>query len=200
MIKYEYHSEWYNMDEIQHIQINDNNFIDLYVEYNIPERGSNQCGFTPNFPATINQIYLAAVAYNPGLYIIKFYLKFATKEGLVGIYSRNIDDLRYTDNDGIIQTIKIDYREVEEWIPVKENGPYPDDWAIVQIMETDSGFLALPKIGEYRQGKDKWCIEGSFESTNGWLEGDFEKDFKVIAWRRLPYKYIPPVIALKEKG
>ena len=34
----------------------------------------------------------------------------------------------------------------QQWIPVKENGPYPDDWAIVQIMETDSGFLALPKI------------------------------------------------------
>ena len=194
MIKYEYHSEWYNMDEIQHIQINDNNFISLYVEYNIPERGSNQCGFTPNLPATINQIYLAAVAYNPGLYITKFYLQFVTKEGLVGVYNHNTND------DGILQTIKINYKEVEEWIPVKENGPYPDDWAIVQIMETDSGFLSLPKIGEYRQGKNKWCIEGDFESTNGWLEGDFEKDFKVIAWRRLPSIYIPPIIELKEKG
>lgn len=194
MIKYEYHGEWYDMNEIQQIQINDNNFIDLYVEYNIPERGSNQCGFTPNLPATINQIYLAAIAYNPGLCITKFHLRFATKEDLVGVYYHDTSD------NGVFQTIKIDYKEIEEWIPVKENGPCPDDWAIVQVMETDNGFLWLPKIGEYRHGKNKWRIEGIFESTNGWLEGDFEKDFKVIAWKRLPNKYIPPVIELKEKG
>lgn len=120
-----------------------------------------------------------------------FMIKFlAQNKNSVGTYtiSEGIDD--FTGEKLILRS----YGEDRDWIPVRKDGlgPLPEDWCIVQVMEVDTEYLWLPKIGEYRRAKNKWCIEGSFEATNGWLEEDYAKYFKVIAWMPLPEKYTPP--------
>ena len=189
-ITYKYVNNYYNINSLNRILITDNNYISLNVEWEIMERGSNLTGFQPSLPATIGEIYSSALMYQPGLILNKFCLKFVIENEMVGIYNRNI-----IYNSDMLYTTEITYDEKEDWIPVKENGPYPEDWCIVQIIEPSTGHIWLPKMGEYRTSKNKWRIDGCFEQSNGWLEGEeLEKDFKVVAWRRLPNKYIPPII------
>lgn len=73
------------------------------------------------------------------------------------------------------------------WIPVSERLPSDCgyDWVLAQIQESDTGYLWLPCVAEYRKGTDDW-----FSDANdiGWLR-KHEGAFKVIAWMPLPKRY-----------
>ena len=48
-----------------------------------------------------------------------------------------------------------------KWIPVTEALPKNSehDWVLGQIRETDSGYLWIPKVVEYRESSDDWFAE-----------------------------------------
>ena len=70
-----------------------------------------------------------------------------------------------------------------KWIPVTEALPknLEHDWVLGQIRETDSGYLWIPKVVEYRESSDDW-----FEESIGWLKKNPDHAFEVIAWMPLP--------------
>ena len=70
-----------------------------------------------------------------------------------------------------------------KWIPVNEALPNnaEHDWVLGQIRETDSGYLWIPKVVEYRELSDDW-----FEDSIGWLKKNPDHAFEVIAWMPLP--------------
>ena len=71
----------------------------------------------------------------------------------------------------------------QKWIPVTEALPknLEHDWVLGQIRETDSGYLWIPKVVEYRESSDDW-----FEESIGWLKKNPDHAFEVIAWMPLP--------------
>ena len=71
----------------------------------------------------------------------------------------------------------------QKWIPVTEALPKNSgrDWVLGQIRETDSGYLWIPKVVEYRESSDDW-----FEESIGWLKKNPDHAFEVIAWMPLP--------------
>ena len=75
----------------------------------------------------------------------------------------------------------------QEWIPVSEKLPSDCgyDWVLAQIQESDTGYLWLPCVAEYRKGIDDWFSDANDIS---WLR-KHEGAFKVIAWMPLPEPY-----------
>ena len=75
-----------------------------------------------------------------------------------------------------------------DWIPVTEKLPSDcnEDWVLVQIQETDTGYLWIPCVAEYRKDKDDWLTD---RNELGWLK-DHNGVFKVTAWMPLPKQYI----------
>lgn len=67
------------------------------------------------------------------------------------------------------------------WIPCSERLPKSgvEDWVLVQIEETDSGFRWIPRIAELR--RDMWYLIDT--------EYPLENTFKVAAWQPLPAPY-----------
>ena len=85
---------------------------------------------------------------------------------------------------GMITAIEMEHdSQVPKWIPVTEALPKNSehDWVLGQIMETDSGYLWIPKVVEYRESSDDW-----FEESIGWLKKNPDHAFEVIAWMPLP--------------
>ena len=85
----------------------------------------------------------------------------------------------------IRQTVEEMKAEPERrWIPVTEALPNNSDWVLGQIRETDSGYLWIPRVVEYREIKDDW-----YEDSIGWLKKNPDHAFEVIAWMPLPEPY-----------
>ena len=85
---------------------------------------------------------------------------------------------------GMITAIEMKHDElVPKWTPVTEALPKNSghDWVLGQIRETDSGYLWIPKVMEYRESSDDW-----FEESIGWLKKNPDHAFEVIAWMPLP--------------
>lgn len=72
------------------------------------------------------------------------------------------------------------------WIPTRirkpKNSEY--DWVLIQVRDKDSGSLRLPCIANYSESKDDWQV-----GLLGWLKGNPEGNFEVIAWMPLPDHY-----------
>lgn len=88
----------------------------------------------------------------------------------------------------VMDTIMLSSSEnLNKWIPVSEKLPSDCgyDWVLAQIQESDTGYLWIPCVAEYRKGIDDW-----FSDANdiGWLR-KHEGAFKVVAWMPLPELY-----------
>ena len=105
-------------------------------------------------------------------------------------------DLAMPSKEPILQAYKLAIKALMErssayynngWIPVSERLPSDCgyDWVLAQIQESDTGYLWLPCVAEYRKGIDDW-----FSDANDirWLR-KHEGAFKVIAWMPLPEPY-----------
>jgi hypothetical protein len=71
------------------------------------------------------------------------------------------------------------------WIPCssgKMPADYGEDWVQIQIQEIDTGYLWIPRAGEYRRGS--WWVLGYDEDVR------VKPPFEVLAWRELPPAYV----------
>ena len=72
------------------------------------------------------------------------------------------------------------------WIPCssgKMPADYGEDWVQIQIQEIGTGYMWIPRIGEYRRGS--WWVLGYDEDVR------VKPPFEVIAWQPLPQPYKP---------
>lgn len=71
------------------------------------------------------------------------------------------------------------------WIPCssgKMPADYGEDWVQIQIKERHTGYLWIPRTGEYRNGA--WWVAGFDEDVR------VKPPFEVVAWQPLPQPYV----------
>lgn len=64
------------------------------------------------------------------------------------------------------------------WVLCSEAMPedFGEDWVLVQVRECSTGFLWIPKIGEFRKHTNSWHVD-----ANGEFDTAVLTEFQVIA-------------------
>ena len=88
--------------------------------------------------------------------------------------------------ENYVRQLQEEYESNDGWIPCssgKMPADYGEDWVQIQIQEIDTGYLWIPRTGEYRRGS--WWVLGYDEDVR------VKPPFEVIAWQPLPTAYQP---------